>query len=113
MPVKTNGEEFKKYYTDDSIWPDGTWHDDVLITVDGINDPGIDLCSIEDSAVVVISGGVFLTGTDADNNAPSLETHFKRWRKAQNVVFLTVEVPRELEEAVVAAITAAGGKVEK
>lgn len=113
MAVKTNGAEFKKYYADDSVWPEGAWHDYELIKVDGNEYEDLDVPSIKDDAIVVISGGVFLTGTDADNKAPSLEAHFKRWRRAQKFVYLTVEVPRELEAAVTAAISAVGGKVKK
>lgn len=113
MGTKTTGAEWKRYYSDTSAWPDGAWHDDEIITVNGVDAEDIDLNEIEDSAVVVVSGGVYLTGTHADDNAPSLETHFKRWRKAQSTTFLAVEVPNEKLEAVLQAIQQAGGNVKK
>lgn len=110
MAIKTTGKDFKRFYDDPSVWLDGYYHDDTVITVDGKLDEGdIDLAEIEDAAVVVVSSGWII---NADGDAVvALGVALKRWLKKQDAVSFTVECsPSELE-AVKAAIKAAGGKV--
>lgn len=110
MAVKITGAEWKRFYNDPEAWPEGAWHDDQEILVDGETiDGDYDLTKVPDAATLTLAGGVFfLKGTE---EGPSLETHFKRWRKRQATEVFVVEVPREAAEAVRAAIAAAGGKV--
>lgn len=113
MATKTTGTEWKRFYTDPSAWPEGTWHDDAEITIDGVvAGDDIDLGAVDDGAVMSVSGGVVFLGAD-DRDGPTLEAYFKRWRKAQNTVVLACECPRELVAAVENAIRKAGGKVIK
>lgn len=112
MTVKTTGAEWKRFYSDKGAWPDGAWHDDEEITICGEPwNPDNDLMNVSDGEPMTIAGGiVFMNENAADG--PSLESHFKRWRKAQSTVFFSCEAPRDRADAVKAAIIAAGGKAQ-
>jgi len=59
MSVKMSGAEFKKFYEDDEFWPDGAWHEDAQISVDGEDKPdGVESNEVSDTSVVVIEGGL-------------------------------------------------------
>jgi len=109
MSVKTTGSLFKKFYDDPSVWLDGYYHDDTVITVDGKLDEGdIDLAEVQDAAVVVVSSGWII---NADGAAVvDFGAALKRWLKKQDTVSLVVECDASVLEAVKAAIKAAGGK---
>jgi len=110
MSIKTTGAEFKRFYFDDSYWPDGTWHEDEDLDVDGApihEDLAIE--DIPDTASVKVTGGVVMGLPD--DSAPSVEAHFKKWRKAQNTTLFVVECAKDKEESVHAAIRAAGGRI--
>lgn len=111
MTTKTTGAEWKKFYADPEFWPEDAYHEDEEFTLDGAScDEGIDVDMIDDVSVVTVSGGiVFIKQSDTDR--PTLENHFKRWRKKQSTVFLNIEVPKEKLEALLNAVKAAGGKV--
>ena len=110
MTVKTTGAEFKRFYFDDAYWPDGTWHEDEEIEIDG-NPISEDLAieDIHDIAALKVTGGIVMGR--ADGITPSVESYFKKWRKAQNTVSLVVECDKDKEGAVRAAIRAAGGRI--
>lgn len=114
MSVMTTGAELKKFYNDKTAWPTGVWHEDEELEIDGVAidrdkvelDIGKD---IEDTAKVKVAGGFLMDDTGKDLG--TFENHFKKWRKAQTSVFVSVEIPKDKEEAVLAAIKAAGGRV--
>lgn len=109
MTVKTTGAEFKRFYFDDAYWPDGTWHEDEDLDVDGApihEDLAIE--DIPDTASVKVTGGTVI-GL-ADGSEPSVESYFKKWRQARSVSFV-VECDKDKEGAVRAAIRAAGGRI--
>jgi len=109
MAVKTTGAEFKAFYSDESIWPEDSWHDDAILSVDGVDQSdGIDVDTLSDTATVMIEGG-YVKGLEDEE--PSLEAYFKRWRKKQNTVMFAVSCDKSVADAVKAAIRAAGGKV--
>ncbi len=110
MSVKTNGAEFKRYYSDPIAWPDGAWHDDEIIIVDGkeADDHDIDLTAVADRAAISIEGGGLYDHPAGDI---SMETHFKRWRKAQTTEAIVIEFDKSRRDAIIAAVKAAGGKV--
>lgn len=110
MAVKTSGAEWKRYYTDTSVWPDGWWHEHEEITVDGVTDEERAPSEIEDGAVVVIKGGIIFKG-GYDSPGMSVEDHFRKWRKTQTTEFLIVEVSKNQAEHVVSAIVKASGKI--
>lgn len=110
MTVKTTGAEFKRFYFDDAYWPDGTWHEDEEIEIDG-NPISEDLAieDIHNIAALKVTGGIVM-GL-ADGSEPSVESYFKKWRKAQSTVSFVVECDKDKEGAVRAAIRAAGGRI--
>ena len=109
--VKLTGSEWNRFYFDAEAWPDGAWHEGEEITMDGeMLGDDFDFSAVPDGAMLTVTGGVVYLSEDA-NYGPSLEAHFKRWRKRQTTTVLVVEVPHEGAEAVRAAIAAAGGKV--
>lgn len=110
MPTKTSGAEFKRFYADETIWPEGTWHDDVIFTVNG-EDPGdFDMATVADTDMVTMEGGV-VQGGPYDGKEPSIETLFKRWLKKQNTVTLAIEFDASLRDQVLTALKSAGAKV--
>ena len=116
MTVKATGAEYKAFMADLVFWPDDgknyTWHEDDTTMIDSVVMGDLHtLSDILDTAKITIDGGMVFNNTWPDESEPSLDTYFKRWRKAQNTVFLAVEAPKDKLEAVKAAIKAAGGKV--
>lgn len=111
MATKTTGAEFKAFYADQAFWPDGIWHEDEEVTIDGKPLPDdLEMANVADDARMVLAHG-FVTNVQGDDLG-SFEGYFRKWRKVQATMFWAVEVPREKAEAVRAAIIAAGGKVK-
>lgn len=111
MPTKTTGAEFKRFYSDPTAWPDKAWHEDEEVIVDGANcSDDHDYTTIPDDAVVKVSGGV-VYGLNDGKEEPSLEAHFKRWRRLQSEETFVVICDKDKLDAVQAAVKAAGGKV--
>ena len=112
MPIKTTGAEFKRFYSDKEWWPKGRWHEgeDVKINGEDVDSTEADLGSVVDTDRLSISGG-FVYDDNNDTDCGSLESYFRKWRKQQTNIFLSVECPKDRVDAVKAAITAAGGKV--
>jgi hypothetical protein len=111
MATKTTGAEFKAFYEDKTFWPEGAWHEDEEVTIDGAEPPeDFDLSSVPDNTKLVLANG-YVTNTDGDELG-SFEGYFRKWRKKQTTTFLSVEVPHEKAESVKAAIIAAGGRVK-
>lgn len=56
--VKMMGCEWKRFYADAEFWPDGAWHENEEITVDG-EEPGddFDLSSVPETAILTVSVG--------------------------------------------------------
>lgn len=110
MTVKTTGAEFKRFYFDDAYWPDGTWHKGEEIEVDGLPiSEDLAIVDVPDTASMRITGGVVMGLTD--DSDPSVESYFKKWRKAQSTVSFVVECDKDKEGAVRSAVRAAGGRV--
>lgn len=115
MTVKCTGSEWNAFYHDPEFWPEGAWWDDAEITVNGVlidenHSPNVD--DINDDDLVKITNGVVYLHED-DTDGPSLEAHFKRWRKQQNTASFVVEVPKTQEALLIALIVNAGGKVKR
>ncbi len=112
MSVKTTGSELKRFYFDDAYWPDGTWHEDEEIEVDGSplsEDLGIE--DLPDDAVVKIAGGAVIGLPDCGDDGPSFEGYFKKWRRVQNTVSFVVECDKKDVDVLKTSIRAFGGKV--
>ena len=118
MTVKTNGAEFKKFYSDPEWWLtqdaskdiEHTWWDDGVILINGEDAHDPENC--QDTDLVELVNGVVL-GTVVGRTEPSLEGYFRRWKKAQNEIIFLVSCPRNKEKEVCDAIRAAGGKINK
>lgn len=106
MAIKTTGRMWKNFYADKTAWPDGAYHDDTVIRVNGVHDQDASLDEVADTAVIEVETGyVQLTdGRDVD-----LVEYFTTWLKAQTVVCGAFEAPADKFEAIMAAIIAAGG----
>lgn len=111
MTVKMTGLEWKAYVVDDSSWPDGGYVEDEEVSINGcvIEYNSFDTDDINDGDVVTLSGGQIII-PDSEKEM-TMESHFKKWRKAQPVTYLTISVPHEKLEVVKAAIVSAGGKL--
>ena len=109
--IKTTGAEFLRFYNDETIWPEGAWHDDETILVNGQEVDHYAEDTIEADAQISIEHGVVFKDERGEVELGSFEGYFKKWRKAQNTVFLTVEAPKEKLNAIKAAIRTAGGRI--
>ena len=113
MTVKATGAEWQKFYTDAAFWPEGAWHEDEEITIDGDPWPeDQDLAHPPAVGKMTVSGGIVRLSEDA-LDGQSLEAYFRRWKKLQDTVFLGIEVHKDRAEAVRIAVVAAGGKVTR
>lgn len=114
MATKTTGAEFKRFYTDPAFWPDTTYFDDETVTVNGTTwGRTDDFENIPDAAAVTVEGGIVYGPQWKNDDEPSFEGYFKRWRKLQTTKSFVVECDESKLEAILAAIKAAGGKVVK
>jgi len=120
MATKTNGAELKAFYNDDAYWlktpaskTDDIWHEDLVLMVNGVEqaDDFSITEDLKDEDQVTIVDGVVLSNRD-DFKGRSFESFFKAWRKQQDTVYLAVAVPKDKQDAVRAAILAAGGSIK-
>lgn len=112
MSIKITGAEWNRFYGDDAAWPDGGYLEFAELLVDGVAfdaDNGELTSFPEHAEVTLLDGWMFKSERDASGK--SLVPYFKAWRKKQNTVFFTCSAPKDLSEALKAAILAAGGKV--
>ena len=81
MTTKATGAEWSAFYADKSSWPDGAWHEDQIVTVDGleVDNTEFDELKLSPTARVTVSGGIVFLSSEADDG-PTLEAHFKSWR---------------------------------
>lgn len=106
--IKTTGAEFRAFYTDPAIWKEGVYHEDGIFLVgDEELDFSEDLESVPPNAVMKIDGGVIFDGDECLD----FEKVFRRWKKAQAVVVLAIEVKRADEDAMAEAVKRLGGRV--
>ena len=111
MATKTTGTELKRFYADPEFWPDGIWHEDEEISIDGEDPPeDFEIEKIPDDAVCLVANGVVM-GPPLEGKEPSFETYFKRWRKKQTTTTLVVECEILKLDVIKAAIKSAGGHV--
>ncbi len=110
--IKTTGAEFKAFYSDKTAWPDGSWHEDDGITVDGVNayDEDMDLTKVHDSSKITIEGGIVFKNDQA-TDGPTMESHFRAWRKRQNTATLSVSVDKAKEAQLRELLKEFGAKI--
>jgi hypothetical protein len=120
MTTKTSGAELKAFYADRAYWVespdsngDDAWYEGLVLEVNGVEhgDEFSIISDLEnDDDVVIVTGDVFANRVDF---APtSFEAFFKAWLELQKTVHLAVTVPKDKQEAVRAAILAAGGSIQ-
>ncbi|MDY0362672.1 MAG: hypothetical protein RBR08_14570 [Desulforegulaceae bacterium] len=109
MGAKISGYEFKKFYEDPIAWPDGCWHEEAVLKINGEKmDLNIDF--IKDTDEIEFIEGVVYTEDDVVSIG-TLEESFLKWRNAQDTVFVLVQVDKNLLDSVSAAIRNAGGTI--
>jgi hypothetical protein len=110
MTVKTTGAEFKRFYADDTIWPDDVWHEDEVVIAAGEewSLTGEPYENIPDAAIVRIDGGGIF-GLPDDKEV-SFEGYFKAWRKRQATVSFLVECDKAKLDELKAMIKTAGAR---
>jgi len=107
--VKTNGAEFKKFYSD-PFWDDGCYHDDVAFKINGkVPHPDLDIPNIiGDTDVVEFEGGFIVMG---DDSTFDFEKTFLNWKKEQTMVTVVVWVPRDKLVDLQAVVTDLQGEI--
>ena len=109
MKVKTTGAEFKRFYADPKYWPDGVWHDDDVVVVNGVHDSEADLAIMDDAASVMIESGYVISADDSDLG--ELAAYFKKWQREQSHVSVLVEVGKADAGRLAEFVKQVGGKV--
>lgn len=109
--VTTTGAVWNSFYSDKAAWPEGVYHDDTLLAINGKEDPDGVLETLPLDAFVEIRCGyvIFPDGSDAD-----LGEHFTKWQIEQSGLGVTLgsfRVPKDKFDAVRQAIVAAGGEL--
>lgn len=83
--IKTTGEEFKKFYTDKTVWfDDSCYHDELELFVDGclvVNESQI--ANISDASKVVLEAGCFFSSKSVEPE--DLLTVFRRWKRNNKI----------------------------
>lgn len=111
MTTKTTGAEFKRFYTDESVWTEGIYHGDDEMTLNGKRyGPGeFPYEDVQDDATVTLHAG--FVANEKGDDLGSFEGEFIKWRKRQTTATFVVECDIGLTHLVKAAIKAVGGKV--
>lgn len=118
--VHLTGPQFRAFYEDPQVWPDGACHDDALVLANGkvligdecdpefqdVDDP---VALLADDAQVVIESGVIIGG-DGDF-LETLITAAQRWLTQQTDMQFVVSVPKGQEAAFRQAVAALSGTV--
>lgn len=109
--VRTTGAIWNLFCADKAAWPEGAYHDDTLVAINGKESPDIDLETPPLDATIEIRSGyiVLPDGSDVD-----LCEHFEKWRSdkaGQGVAMGSFRVSKANLAAVQQAILAAGGEL--
>lgn len=109
--IKTTGAIWNVFYADKAAWPEGAYHDDTLLAINGKEDPDCEIENLPADAEVEIRSGyvIFPDGKDAD-----LGEHFQKWQAEQAGLGVTIgsfRVSKSNLQAVQQAILAAGGEL--
>lgn len=107
--ITTNGAQWKAFYSDPSFWPDGVWHEDTVVWVDGEFDEDANLEAVADTAEIKIESGYVLGAKDEDLG--ELKAYFTKWQKQQTCSRLVIEVPHDQKDLLIAQLPAYNAKV--
>jgi hypothetical protein len=113
MKIKTTKEEWLRYFDD---WDDDVYVEDEICVVNGkpVDATNFNARDVADGSVIVIDGGWVRGVLDEEGNEIrdiSLSSHFKKWRRKQNIVTLVVTCNQWNLSSVQEAIKLAGGKL--
>lgn len=97
--MKVKGALWKQFYNDEDYWKEH-FHDDTLITFDGVEQE--DYNNPEDDAVVEVESGYVYKGSYEDTL--SLVTFYRRWYKMQSTTVIVVTVEKDYAESAKAEI---------
>lgn len=93
--MKVQGALWKKFYNDAAYWQ-GHYHDDTLITFDGVEQEGYE-DPPEDAVVKIESGYVY---RDNGTSELSLESFYRKWYKGESTTTVVVTVDKDYAESV-------------
>lgn len=111
--IRTNGAEFKKFYSDANYWKNGIYHEEELIEVDGVElNADDDFNEIPDTAHVRVSYGVVYADENNHNELCSFESYFRKWRKEQRTDCFVVKCTKESSDELKVLIKAHGGQIQ-
>lgn len=115
MSVKTTGGEFKRFYTDPSVWKnDGYYNEDLQLTSNGVDVSediaNNDVSILPDNAKIVLLGG-YLNSPEKDE-PEDLCTVFRRWQKKNNTNSIVLEFAKADREKLLDVIKNSGIKVK-
>lgn len=98
--MKVQGALWKQFYNDEEYWK-GHYHDDALITFDGIEQEDYENAP-DDTVVKIESGYVYKDGDDFHTSARdvSLTSFYRKWYKAQSTTVIVVTVDKDYAESV-------------
>lgn len=92
--MKVQGALWKQFYNDEEYWKDH-FHDDTLITFDGIEQEEYENPA-DDAVVKVESGYVYKNNEEfhSSRHELTLVTFYRRWYKRQSTTVMTVTVDK-------------------
>lgn len=113
MIVTMTGQQWKAFYADETYWPEGRYHDDQIVHLNGTasNVPVSDHLSVKDTDEVSVTYGDVL---DKGNvYVADLVEYAKEWLDKVTKTQLLVQCPDDKVSAVIEAILEAGGEVTR
>src|SRR3990167_8800989 len=73
--VRTSGAIWSLFYADKKAWPEGSYHDDTLVAINGKESPDIDLDTLPlDATIEIRSGYVMLPDGSEDRKSTRLNS---------------------------------------
>ena len=114
--MKCTGKEFKAFESDATYWHPGnaeresTYMDDVVLEINGEEVEDFEVQEFNDIDNIKIVSGHVINCTKGPMNQ-SLAGYFKRWKKAQTVETICVEIPKERRDEIVKTLGGMGLKV--
>ncbi|WKN20871.1 hypothetical protein [Azotobacter vinelandii] len=113
MTTKTTASELQAFWASDDpmFWPDLAYVDGLALSIDGRATDEFDDIDVEeltDDQEIKILGGVICY---ADGSEDGFEAQFRKWRKLQSSVFLSVQAPKDKLDEIKAAVKALGGTI--
>lgn len=106
--LKMSGAEFKDWQN--AEWGEDAWWDDYVIFIDGKEVDDYDPDEISDQCRIEIHGGVVLLDRNGEKQV-SAAAHFRNWKRSKTHSTIVADIPLGRMDEVIAAISAAGGKV--